>query len=73
MKRNLNELIKKKGFNTKRFAESIGLTLSTLYNVCSGRRDIDGLSHRNYKAIANGLGMDSDQLDAWLNGNDLAD
>jgi predicted transcriptional regulator len=50
MERSLKDLITAKGYNIKSFAEHIGIPPTTIYNVCTGGRDIDGLSHRNYQA-----------------------
>ena len=62
----LHGLIKSKGMNVKSFAVSIGLPPTTIYTITNGYRDIEGLSYRNFRAIAIGLGMTPDELDKYL-------
>lgn len=62
----LKSLIESKGYSVKTFAEHIGIPATNIYNVTQGKRDINGLSYRLYKAIAHGLDLTTDELDEYL-------
>lgn len=56
-------LINENGFTElKQFASHINMPYKTFYNVVKRSKRVSNTSHDNFKAIANGLGMDSDTL-----------
>ena len=65
----LEKLIKEKGYNLLTFSEHINVPQTTIYNLFRRNKSMDNTAYRVYRAIASGLGMTSDELDEWMNGD----
>ena len=64
--KDLENLIKERGHNLLSFSAYIDVPQTTIYNLFRRNKDIENTSFRVYRAIANGLGMTSDDLDRWM-------
>ena len=70
MQRDVRDLIAAKGYTIRTFAAAIDMPYMTLYNAINRGKSLEHTSYKNFRAIANGLGLDSDGLDQWLNSKD---
>lgn len=62
----LEERIKEHGYNLLSFSAYIDVPQTTIYNLFRRNKDMENASYRVYRAIANGLGMTSDELYRWM-------
>jgi predicted transcriptional regulator len=63
----LERLIKEHGYNLLTFSEHIEVPQTTIYSLFRRNKNLENTAYRVYRAIANGLGMTSDELDSWMN------
>ena len=62
----LEVLIKEHGYNLLTFSEHIGVPQTTIYSLFRRNKNLENTAFRVYRAIANGLGMTSDELYDWM-------
>lgn len=58
----IGSLLKSRGIKVSEFAREIGVNPSTLYNIASGKADLENISINVFIRIAHGLGMTPEEL-----------